>query len=478
MRPLRYLFAALLCLALGPALAQEGGGDEGIEVSEDPEEKPAPKDGGYDEEEARKKDVGLAGGGEDQGDPDAPKVKADLQTRINKAIENGVKWLKEKQDKDGSWGPVKANRKYGTHETGDFERDRLGPTAFAIYALAKCGVKSTDRVVGKGMKWLSDRARMGHDSTASGKDAQGKVGYHVYTTYESAAVILMIEAVYERSAKLTGSHKKRALYTDNALKPPERSRIPEEDWTWLQDRVLSLTVGHVFSVGGARGKGKSTTTARGYQRPKGGWRYDQGSSDDDLSSTQFALLGLRAASQAGYPFDRVAPDVWKKAAEYVKSMQLGDGGFCYQRGEAYRASMDACGVGSLLICKEQMELLGQAPPAWMDESIRKGLAHLDQAFSPTENKGYLDGASHLYYYLYAVERVGDMTGRKEFAGLDWYLRGAELLLSHQDADGKWIDGTGFQPHDVLGTTFALLFLKRATIPVVTVSEKSPPPAGE
>jgi hypothetical protein len=111
----------------------------------------------------------------------------------------------------------------------------------------------------------------------------------------------------------------------------------------------------------------------------------------------------------------------------------------------------------------------------MDESINKGLEHLNQVFAPNENKGYHDGASHLYYYLYAVERVGDLTGRKEFASLDWYTRGAELLLANQGPEGKWVDSTGFRPHDVLGTTFALLFLKRATIPVVTISDRDAAP---
>jgi hypothetical protein len=65
--------------------------------------------------------------------------------------------------------------------------------------------------------------------------------------------------------------------------------------------------------------------------------------------------------------------------------------------------------------------------------------------------------------------VGDLTGRKEFNGKDWYVRGAIFLLERQDEDGKWVDATGFRPHDVLGTCFALLFLKRATPPVVTYS---------
>ena len=51
------------------------------------------------------------------------------------------------------------------------------------------------------------------------------------------------------------------------------------------------------------------------------------------------------------------------------------------------------------------------------------------------------------------------------------MRGARFLLSHQDAEGKWSDGSAFKPHDVLGTCYALLFLKRATPPTVTVTDK-------
>jgi hypothetical protein len=235
----------------------------------------------------------------------------------------------------------------------------------------------------------------------------------------------------------------------------------------MHNRILSLTVGRTFSAGGARGGRKTTMNVRGYRRPQGGWRYDQGSADQDLSATQFALLALRAASQAGYPIEKVAPDVWEKAASAVRSMQAGDGGFSYQAGQGVNAGMDACGVASLVICKEQMALLEQAPLPWIDESIKRGLAHLDGVFEPGHNHGYHDGSPHIYYYLYAVERVGDLTARHEFNGKDWYVRGALFLLPQQGPDGVWTDGTAYKPQDVLGTCFALLFLKRATPPSVT-----------
>ena len=68
---------------------------------------------------------------------EAESQKAQLQQQINKAIKDGVVWLKKAQRKDGSWGPVVANRVYGQKKAGgDRNRDETGPTAFALYTLA------------------------------------------------------------------------------------------------------------------------------------------------------------------------------------------------------------------------------------------------------------------------------------------------------------------------------------------------------
>lgn len=521
----RHLLVALLCLALGPAAAQDGGdGDEGIEVSDDPkpgEEKPAPADDGFDPEEAKRKNAGLAGGGDAGGedDPNAPKVKGDLQTRINAAIARGVEALKALQDKDGSWGPIRANSKYDDHSVrGNFVRDETGPTAWAVYTLAKCGVKKSDQSIHDGLEWIKANTEFVFDVLGGkqkdpeekpGDKPGGKPGKkpgdkgegaddkpeneqrnisrnnpRSLTTYESAAIVLMIEAVYESSAKLTGKHTKRRLMTENPTSPPDGSRIPKDVWKSMNDRILWLTVGRKLGGGGGKGRGGggSTTTINGTQnlsgKSQGGWRYGQANGDADLSATQFVLLALRAASQAGYPIEKTAPQAWELAATYARNTQNGDGGFGYQVGGPSYASMTACGVGCLLICKEQMELSKEKkPPAWIDGAIAKGIEWLDKNFDAEQNVGHVERPD-LFYYLYGVERVGDLTGRKEFNGKDWYLRGATLLLERQDADGKWIDASGWEPHDVLGTCFALLFLKRATIPVVTIGDTGPEKAGE
>jgi hypothetical protein len=479
----RPLIAALLCLALGPAVAQDGGGDDsGIEVSEDPKpEEQKPQDGGYDAEEQKRKNAGLAGGGqEDEGDANAPKVKADLQTRINQAIERGVAWLKQRQDKEGSWGPVKATTFYGDKsKTGDFVRDELGPTAWAVYTLAKCGVKKTDPAIDNGLKSIAKRTEFvfdvigikpnDPDPTTLEQKNIGKKNPRNLTTYESAAIVMMIEAVYQQSGKLTDKRAKRVLSEDPAV-PPKGSKIHKDVWTKMHDRILGLTVGRSKIVIEGR---SGTMNVTGQQvtsgQNVGGWRYG-GGEDADLSATQFVLLAMRAASQAGYPVEKASPKMWDSVVGYVKKCQKGDGGFGYQVGGPSYASMTACGVSCLLICKEQIGLIKDKPmPPGIDEAIANGMAWLDKNFEADQNAGA--PKPELFYYLYGIERVGDLSGRKEFNGKDWYTRGAMLLLERQEADGKWQDSTGFPPYDVLGTCFALLFLKRATIPVVTVSER-------
>ena len=83
-----------------------------------------------------------------------------------------------------------------------------------------------------------------------------------------------------------------------------------------------------------------------------------------------------------------------------------------------------------------------------------------------ENPG--QGGGWHYYYLYGLERVGAMLGWKHIAKHDWYREGAEVLLGDQLEDGRWPppgDGATAEHEDqILQTCFALLFLKRATVP--------------
>jgi len=85
---------------------------------------------------------------------------------------------------------------------------------------------------------------------------------------------------------------------------------------------------------------------------------------------------------------------------------------------------------------------------------------------PGGGAGQPAGASSMmfqYYWLYSVERVGMLLGRRHIGGHDWYKEGATYLLKTQAANGSWsmshCGTTG-------GTGLALLFLIRGRHPVL------------
>ena len=91
----------------------------------------------------------------------------------------------------------------------------------------------------------------------------------------------------------------------------------------------------------------STRTAREFW--PGNWTYtDFRGSPGDNSNTQYALLGLNAASEAGIP---VRPEVWALARAYFELYQNRDGGWGYTpRTKQSTASMTCAGISSLIFC--------------------------------------------------------------------------------------------------------------------------------
>ncbi|MGD0093029.1 MAG: DUF4159 domain-containing protein [Planctomycetota bacterium] len=189
------------------------------------------------------------------------------------------------------------------------------------------------------------------------------------------------------------------------------------------------------------------------QNPDGGWGW--GSSDN--SRTQFALLGLKAAQDLGV---KVPPEVFKRARRYVLAGQNKlDGSWSYRiPADAGYGSMTAAGITSLFIINEQAykesAVCGGVPEDWR---LQKALAWLGENFAVNTNPRH--GSFH-YYYLYAMERIGVLTGQKFIGGHDWYREGAEYLVRRQLEDGSWSDASG-----ILATEFALLFLGKGREPV-------------
>jgi hypothetical protein len=132
-------------------------------------------------------------------------------------------------------------------------------------------------------------------------------------------------------------------------------------------------------------------------------------------------------------------------------------------------SMTSSGIIALCIAKSELE---RSPKSWrprrdaVEIAIRDGCAWLAKHFRPQANPG---SGGWKYYYLYSVERAGVLAGTYRFGAHDWWDEGAIHLFKVQEPAGTWPDAQGLSR--LSRTCFALLFLERATVPLVPFPPK-------
>lgn len=199
-------------------------------------------------------------------------------------------------------------------------------------------------------------------------------------------------------------------------------------------------------------------------RSGGAFGYSRGSGNWDLSNTQYAALGLRAAQAIGVSIER---KVWTALADDVLAAQHAPGGFGYgpQRGSALDAtpSMTVAGIAVLAICRQGLARPGHVLPE-LDRRIGKAWQWMDRHGSAV---GDPSTRWNLYFH-YGLERAAILCDVATVGGADWYRRGAEMLVQNQRQGGGWTSHTDTGPGAELGggrgapvpTAFAVLFLRR------------------
>jgi hypothetical protein len=203
----------------------------------------------------------------------------------------------------------------------------------------------------------------------------------------------------------------------------------------------------------------------------GMWTYtDAKFQAGDNSNTQYALLGLSAASEAGVA---VRPEIWQLSRDHFERSQNRDGGWAYTpRHTPSTGSMTCAGIASLIIAGsrryEGLEVLDgnsirNCGKGGFNPSLLRGLDWLAAHFEVGENFGH--GQIYKYYYLYALERAGRLAGVRFFGPNDWYRQGAEELVHDQNKfSGFWRGAT--HENELVATSFALLFLAKGRAPVL------------
>jgi hypothetical protein len=387
------------------------------------------------------------------GEPGVP--DAELQARIDIAIEKGAAWLRSKQKANGSVGGI-VNRGADGYE--------IGVTALAGLALLAAGDAPGKASVDQALAFCRSADR-------------GAAAGSARRTYDTGSLLLFVTAYY-RPKELPPEPKHAGTV---APKPEAKNpcKLPKDVMAWVQEMADFL--------------GRS-------QKEDGTWGYPM--HRGDFSNTQYALLGLRAARDCGavvpsmvfHRAMRFALDHQEKDGPKVKRLvpSSDPGGSPYvidggdrARGWSYllepfttSGSMTTSGIASLAICNDALLAPARSDRYLASEesdvrrAIQDGFAWLDVQWTVTRNPGENAPAWH-HYYLYGLERAGALAGRALVGTHDWYVEGSRHLVSTQKSDGKWSTGAlgwkeDYDPSDTLDTAWAILFLKRATRPAKPV----------
>ena len=216
-----------------------------------------------------------------------------------------------------------------------------------------------------------------------------------------------------------------------------------------------------------------------------------GPATGDNSNSQYAALGLRACHDAGIT---LPPEVIALAVKALRQGQLpkdpkavtpkgvpagsSPRGWCYCSPAAHKAyfSMTGGAVAALAMYNHILKR------DWRkDNSVKDGLAWLAANFSVTENVGPMEWeclpVNELYYGLYAMERAARLFGTEKIGDHFWYAEGVQALLVDQAPNGSWSEKPIEKAWSTAtwDTCFAILFLRRATQPLVPSEDRFIPP---
>ena len=408
--------------------------------------------------------VRVAHAGPPAGAPGVPDKT--LKKAIDEAIRKGAVFLRAQQARDGRIGEVMHEGK------GHYQ---IGATALAGLALLAAGDKAAVRkrkeidaqyekrkgVVDKAMAYCR-------------KQDVWMRGGNAASTYDTGTLLMFLgeyhNPQFDKKGRRKGAGKGKKQKPNPCGLPEEARRGAKKMVRWLLSK----------------------------QTDKGGWGYPM--YREDMSNTQYALLGLRAARDCGclnedHAFLRVIERVLgtqekegPKVLRTIGGESKGDSlykidsddrarGWGYmpdQKPRMATGSMTTAGIACLAICHdaltrpERSALYESVKENHVRRGIQDGFAWLDLNFTVRSNPPARAPAWH-YYYLYGLERAAMLAGRARIGRYDWYLEGAKYLVAAQKEDGHWstgvLGGKAYAASEVLDTAWAILFLKKATKPV-------------
>jgi hypothetical protein len=404
---------------------------------------------------------------------------------IKRAVDRGVKALRDIQRPDGTW-----------------PHGHVGATALAGLTLLECGATADDDAVRRAADVIRNATvnNLTHNYSVSLSilflDRLGDP--EDVPLIESLMVRLMAgqsptdggwsyglpQISDEEVRRLDGVVKgrKKSASRREAGKPDSKRKVddlaPE-----IKDQLRKLARGEMIADQGG-------VVAQPIPGQAGFMPYTPGMTSDN-SNTQFATLALWVGRRHGLPVETAITRLDRR----FRNSQLEDGGWQYvranpppgmpehMRAAALRAmgstaAMTCAGVLALAIADgATLEYLrehkpdAKAPDISQDKNLNRGLEALGAVIENPKGlkpeRGYHPQAPEpdrvggkTYYFLWSLERVAVALDLKTIGKKDWYGWGSEILLENQLPDGTWAGDHGEGGVD---TCFALLFLKRANL---------------
>jgi hypothetical protein len=345
----------------------------------------------------------------------APPAAADPEqavvAEINKAIDDGVNFLRRSRDGNSHW------ESYWIERLTDMDG---GITALATLALLNCGVPASDPVVAEPLNYLRKLSpkktyvvglvNLCLADAKNPKDLsriQANVDWLIQTAKRSGGKL--IGWSYPNTQGLERPDASNTQYALLGLYAGKMAGAKIDDAVWKEIRQLYLS----SMIDG----GRDTAS----------WSYVENSGDRRSSFTMtvaavcgllIAQMGLNESAQELNPDTGVAA----KCGLYPES-----------------------------------------------EAIRKGMNWIGGKFAFAD----AEASKSLFYNVYGVERVGRLSGQRFIGEHDWYRSGCDFLVLKktgysQKADGSWAtqNDTNFRGVHVISTAFALLFLSKGRSPVL------------
>lgn len=371
--------------------------------------------------------------------PEAQPVAAD---ELEAALQRGVQYLVEHQNRDGSWGspalkggvPIYAG--IGSHHAFG-----VAVTAMSVSALIESGDTSSPvlQAIERGEQHLFEQLPLvrRHDPVL------------IYNVWTHAYGIQALVRMHQR-------------FPDDAAR---RQRIRE----LIQGQYDKLTK---------------------YESAQGGWGYydfEAGTQRPASSSISFVnaavLVAMHEADRIGVPPPK---KIIHRALEMTKAQRLPDGSYLYgyylHERPTHPVNQPGGSLGRSQACALSLRLWGEGDitdeifETWLDRLVtRNGWLSFGRK-KPIPHESFFAVAGYFFYFghYYAGLCIEQLPAEKQ-AFYKQHL--ARILLELQEADGSWFDYPFYDYHKAYGTAFAVMTLNSCRVAplqrVVPVKTKSP-----